>query len=63
MLYYNKIRAEAAALAGQTAMALHDRSERVSVSPSILRLSVWQRLAAVSVLIVLIWAAVYGTIG
>jgi hypothetical protein len=44
-------------------MALHDHSEPVSASPSILRLSIWQRLAAVSVLIVLIWAAVYGTIG
>jgi hypothetical protein len=44
-------------------MANYQHTEPVSVSPSILRLSVWQRLAAVSVLIALIWAAVYWTIG
>jgi hypothetical protein len=42
----------------------HDHySPPITVSPSILRLSVWQRLAAVSVLIGLIWMTVYWTIG
>jgi hypothetical protein len=44
-------------------MADHHHSEPISVSPSILRLSVSQRLLAVSVLIALIWTAVYWTIG
>jgi hypothetical protein len=44
-------------------MAHVHHTEPVSVSPSILRLSVWQRLATVSVLIALIWVAVYWTIG
>ena len=30
----------------------------VSVAPSILRMSVWERLAAVSVVIVLLWVVV-----
>jgi hypothetical protein len=44
-------------------MTHHHGSEPVSISPSILRLSVWQRLSAVSLLIALIWATVYWTIG
>ncbi len=37
----------------------HPSAERVSISPSILRLSARDRLAAVAVVIVAIWAAVY----
>jgi hypothetical protein len=44
-------------------MAHHHHSEPVSVAPSILRLSLWQRVAAVSGLVVLLWVAVYWTIG
>src|SRR5919108_120286 len=46
----------AARLGCRTAMDLHDHSEPVSASPSILRLSIWQRLAAGSGRIVLILA-------
>jgi hypothetical protein len=35
------------------------RHQPVSVSPSILRLSAWERLAAVAVLIAALWAAVH----
>jgi hypothetical protein len=35
------------------------RHHPVSVFPSILRLSAWERLAAVAVLIAALWAAVY----
>ena len=38
----------------------HSPHPPASIAPSILRLSAAQRLAAVSVLIVAIWAAVYG---
>jgi hypothetical protein len=44
-------------------MANHHHSEPLTVAPSILRLSLWQRIAVVSLLIVLIWATVYWTIG
>jgi hypothetical protein len=44
-------------------MAHHHHSGPVTAAPSILRLSLRQRVAAVSLLIVLIWAAVYWTIG
>jgi hypothetical protein len=44
-------------------MANHHHSGPITVAPSILRLSLWQRVAVVSGLIVLIWAAVYWTIG
>ena len=37
----------------------HNHAEAVSVSPSILRLSAAERLLAVSVLIALLWAAVF----
>jgi hypothetical protein len=33
--------------------------EHASISPSILRLSAWERLAVVSVMIVLLWGAVH----
>jgi len=36
--------------------------EPATLSPSILRLSVWERLAAVAVLIALMWAAVHWAI-
>jgi hypothetical protein len=44
-------------------MANHHHSGPTAIAPSILRLSLGQRIAAVSLLIVLIWAAVYWTIG
>jgi hypothetical protein len=44
-------------------MANHHHSEPITVAPSILRLSLWQRVAVVSLLIVLIWVTVYWTIG
>jgi hypothetical protein len=37
----------------------HHHAEPVSIAPSILRLSVLERLAAVSIVIALLWAAVY----
>ncbi len=37
----------------------HSHAEPVSIAPSILRLSVPERLMAVSVLIALLWAAVF----
>ena len=36
----------------------HRHAVEVTVSPSILRLSAWQRLAAVSVLVLALWGAV-----
>jgi hypothetical protein len=44
-------------------MAHRHHSGPITAAPSILRLSLGQRIAAVSLLIVLIWAAVYWTIG
>ena len=35
------------------------RHQPASVSPSILRLSAWERLAAVAMVIGVLWAAVY----
>jgi hypothetical protein len=37
----------------------HHHPHRIEVSPSILRLSAAQRLAAASVLIVMLWAAIF----
>ncbi len=33
--------------------------ERASISPSILRLSAWERLAAIAVVITALWSAVH----
>jgi hypothetical protein len=40
----------------------HRHAEPVSVSPSILRMSVIERLGVVAVVLVILWAAVHGVV-
>jgi hypothetical protein len=54
MLYYNTSQN----LRNRNAVA-HQHPHPVVISPSILRMSAWQRLAMAAAMIVVIWAAVF----